>query len=274
MGKKTEGREEKEILQVRIFQWEFLRRNPGYQRDYDALIQKFGEWFEAKGYWFERNKSYAPADYVFFVNEICPSLKELCRKWEIIDPFPPLWTFDSRGIYEYGPGWREAVPTGFSSEDAAIIWDYGRIELVHIEGDLPPFGSRYRPLLADAPARKRNQRHDDPRYVHLKLDATRSTRELLKQIKKTIEIHRKKHSKVLSELSRKHNTRRRLDLYPLYLKAWDLRLGGNTFTEIARQMYPREYAAYPRRRNPWIQRVTDYYTRATELIMGGYKELR
>jgi hypothetical protein len=272
MGKKTEAREAKENLQVRIFQWEFLRRNPDYQRDYDALIQKFGPWFNEKGYWYEHNKPYMPRDYVFLVNEIYPVLKEICRKWEVTDPFPPHWTFDSHGIHEYAPGWREFVPTGQTAEGAAHLWDCGPIELVDIKGELPPFGSRYRSLSTEAAARKRDQRQNDYRNVYLRLDATRPTSELLRQTKKRIEIHRKKYSGIFSESSPQQKTRRRLGQYPLYLKTWDLRSQGKTFSEIARQLYPREDSAYSRR--SLVQRVIDHYKRAKELIMGGYKELR
>ncbi len=34
-----------EIEKLRWFQWEFLRRNPEYQSDYDQLAKGFGKWF-------------------------------------------------------------------------------------------------------------------------------------------------------------------------------------------------------------------------------------
>lgn len=268
MPQKTDRREEMEVFQVRIFQWEFLRRNPGYRRDYDALIAKFGPWFKKNGYWYDHSKAYKPREYVFFINEICPVLKKLCRKWQISDPFCPDWTFDERGYYEYAPGWIEAVPTWETAESAGYIWDYGPIELVPGTEKPQGFAIRFRSAKKGPDALKMPRPEKDSRnLLHVKLDTSHPTRELLKRVKRAIELHRRRYP-----APSQSKTRRRLDQYPLYLKVWDLRLQDKSFSEIAKQVYSREFSASSSQ--SLIQRAIDHYDRARELILGGYKDLR
>lgn len=240
MGNKTSRREVEEVLQVRVFQWEFLRRNSEYGRDYENLITRFASWFKANGFWYERNKPYSVRDFVYYNNEICPVLKEICRKWQIADPFPPDWMFDSRGLHEYAPGWWAYVPTGETAESAAHLWDYPTMQLLP-EPDSA--GHQVRRLDRKSSSVKRERPTDSPRYFQLRLDASRPMHELLAETEKSIEIHRKKHSEFFKSLPEQKG-RRRLDQYPAYVKVWDLRAEGKSFSEIAKELYPREYSAY------------------------------
>lgn len=274
LGKKTEAREGKEILQVQIFQWEFLRRNPDYKQDYDRLIRRFGAWFRENGYWYERHQSYTRQASVFFINEICPVLNEICRKWQISDPFSPEWKFDLHGLHEYAPHCCVYVPTGYTAGQAAQYWAHVPVQLIQNAGELEPFSSPFRSLSPLPIRQKRRPQPDDVRHLNLRLDATLPLRELLDQTARAVRFHRRKYSQQLRMFKDEPKTRRRLLEYRVYLKIWDLRLQRKTFPEIANIVFPREYASHPRRRNPLVQRVTDEYARAKELIMGGYKELR
>jgi hypothetical protein len=51
MGRKGRERQGRETEQVRYYQWEFLRRNTEYQREFDGFMSKFGKWFKVKGFW-------------------------------------------------------------------------------------------------------------------------------------------------------------------------------------------------------------------------------
>lgn len=175
------------------------------------------------------------------------------------------------------PGRVVYVPTGESAESAGYLWDYGPIELVENNAELQPFESRFRPLSAegarefDLHLNKRRKR--DTRHLQITVDATLPMRELVRQLEKRVELHRRRYADVFSTQSQP-STRRRLDQYPLYLEVWNLRSRGNSFAEIARKMYASEYAGHPPKKNPLVQRVMDQYERARQLINGGYKDLR
>ena len=119
MGKKGKEHDFRERQQIRWYQWEFLRRNPEYKRDYDEFMARFGPWFKTRGYWYQLQRgfaNYSNRDLVFYHNNIWPALKNIGEKWCISDPFSSEWTFDSRGYYEYAPGRIVSLPTGFTSK--------------------------------------------------------------------------------------------------------------------------------------------------------------
>ncbi len=265
------SREIQKARLARSYQWEFLRRNPEYQCDYDKLLNRFGAWFEKKGFWYERNKAYEVPDSAFFYNRICPFLKEICRKWRISDPFTPDWTFDSHGEHEYAPGWRAYLPTGYTAEQAAAEWDYPPVRI-------EKHGKQSFLVRADTPMNKqprgREARQSDVRFVWLKLDVTRPQKLLLADVLSAVRFHQRKYAHLLKRLQAAPKRRRRLDQYALYLQVWDLRERQHlSFPTIAKQIYPREYASHPKPKNPIIQRVADHYARARALVFGGYTEI-
>src|ERR1019366_2088552 len=133
MGKKGKERDFQERQKIRWYQWEFLRRNPDYKRDYDEFMARFGPWFRKRGFWYQLQRGdakYTSRDLLSYFNNIWPPIKEICAKWCISDPFPPEWTFDEFGFHAYAPRRRVSLPTGWSSEDAAFFWDTGQVEFV------------------------------------------------------------------------------------------------------------------------------------------------
>jgi len=279
MGKRNRTLEDREVRQLRWFQWECLRRNSEYRSDYNNLIERFGDWLRRKRFWYERH-SWSDRDSYFFYSKVCPVLRAICIKWQIKEPFPPDWIFDSHGEYESGPGNRVYLPTGCSADSAGSLFPQGPVERVRNRKGFhgrasEPVRNPFRWPLQEARRKTESQWEDDPRYLQLKLDVTRPQEALLEQTLTEIRFHRRKHSKFLAKfLSKaKFKSRRRLDQYDIYLKVWDLRQKGLSFPEIAKQLYPREYGPSPDPRNPIIQRVRDHYSRADELIQGGYKEL-
>jgi hypothetical protein len=71
MGRKSGGQGFREWQQLRWYQWEFLRRNPDYKRDYDELMARFGPWFRKRGFWYQLQRGdakYASRDLLFYYN--------------------------------------------------------------------------------------------------------------------------------------------------------------------------------------------------------------
>jgi|HubBroStandDraft_6_1064221.scaffolds.fasta_scaffold01558_7 hypothetical protein len=276
MGKKNQTLEIRKLRQIHAFQWEFLRRNTGYRLDYDNLINQFGNWFREKGYWYE-DDNWTDEEFVFFRNRVCPILTKICMKWQITEPVPPDWTFDVHGLHRCGRSVRVYIPTDCTADRAGHLWNQGPVELIN---NLPrpqpgePVRSAVRWLSAK-PRRKTTakEKKDNPRFLHLKLDVTRTRAELIQQTLDSVQFHRKRYAQQLKVMERKPEKRRRLDQYEVYLKVWDLRREGLHFHQIAKRLYPVEYESYPKPNNPIIQRVTDHHSRAKQLIEGGYKEL-
>lgn len=276
MGKKGKEREFQEWQKIRWYQWEFLRRNPDYKRDYYEFMARFGRWFRKRGFWYQlqrRDAEYTDRDLLFYYNNIWPALKAICAKWCISDPFPPEWTFNERGYYAYRPSRLVSLPTGYTSENAAALWDLeGPVELVsgNRSGAFTERLRRREPKIKKA---QEPSRAPDGLFLQIKIDVTRSQKELVAYITQAIRLHRDKLSRIGSVSVTKTRTRRRLDQYPVYLRVWDLRQAGRTFREIAQEIYPKEYPHHPTPRDPINQRVQDHFRRAEALIHGDYKEL-
>jgi hypothetical protein len=281
MGRKGRERQFQEVQQLRYYQWEFLRRNPDYHRDYESFLGKFGTWFSTRGFWYEREKSYSDRDYIFYYTSICPALKDICAKWHICQPLPPDWEFDrTRGEHYYAPHKFVCLPTGYTAEAAAALWNEGDIEITGLRNDRSEAFSRPFTIKPkkQIDARKKTSPVRisilDPRHLTLRLDVSRSQDELVGDVLRAVRFHRDRNRQFFVTLEKKQKSRRRVDQYDVDLKVWDMRKLGLSFPEIAKQVYPKEYGSYPRRRNPLIQRVTDHYHRAEMLIVGGYKDLR
>ncbi len=258
--------------QLRWFQWEFLRRNPEYRRDFESLVKQFGSWLKKNGFWYERERARSDEDVLFAYNVIFPTIREICKKWQIAEPFSPDWQFDSRGLYEYAPSRRVSLPTGYTAESCTLLWDYGPVEAVPDRSDRDAFVERFRSLRPRPAAKNSGRKSEDPKFLTLILDVTLPQHTLMEQTLAAIRFHRRKHPQFQNVHPPRR--RRRLDLYAVYLQVWDLRRSGSSFPRIASQIYPREYAAYPNPKNPIVQRVMDHYRSAGKLIEGGYKDLR
>jgi hypothetical protein len=275
MGKKGKERDFQERQKIRWYQWEFLRRNPDYKRDYDELMAKFGPWFRKRGFWYQVQRGHAQYtrhDSLFYYNKIWPALKELSAKWCISDPFPPEWTFDEFGFHAYVPRRLVSLPTGYTSEDAAFLWNTGPVELVrgNRRGD---FIERFKMRQRAVKESQGKMRVPDSHLLLLQVDVTRPQKELVPDILSAIRLHRDKLSRAGSLAVTTKRARRRLDQYSIYIRVWDLRRKGRSFREIAQEIYPKEYPHHPARKNPINQRVLDHFRRAETLIHGGYKEL-
>ena len=109
---------------IQWYQWEFLRRNQAYRRDYQGFIAEFGNWFRKKWFFYDREAVYKGKDRTYFFNKVFPCAREICRKWQIGNPFDPDWNFDRKtGFHEYKRGYSVYLPTGQSTESAGSLWE-------------------------------------------------------------------------------------------------------------------------------------------------------
>ena len=280
MGRKGREHRFRETQQVRYYQWEFLRRNPSYRHDYEVFIDKFGKWFSRRGFWYEREKNYSDRDCIFYYNSICPVLKEICARWHICQPLSPEWEFHrERGKHYYAPQKSVSLPTGYTAEEAAALWDSNGVEIVGLSHDRSeafsrPFITRSTKQQKTKTTRAKQSKVADSRFLVLRIDASRSQEELLDDVVQALRLHRNRNPQFFGNSEKHTRSRRRLDQYDIDLKVWDMRKAGLTFPEIAKQLYTLEYSSYPPRKNPIVQRVADQYRRANKLIFGGYKDLR
>jgi T6SS, Transcription factor, DNA binding domain len=239
-------------------------------------MAKFGAWFQKREFWYQLQRgraTYTDRDLLFYYNNIWPVLREICAKWRISDPFSPEWKFDESGSYEHAPRRRVSLPTGYTSEQAAALWDSAPVELV-CGSRRGTFTERFklkRELREKTPRKK--SAPQDPRLLPLRIDVTRPQRELIQLVLESVRRHRETLLWERSNCLTKKRTRRRLDQYEAYLSTWDLRQRGMSFPQIAEQLYPEQYPHHPVRKNPINQRVQDHFRRAKFLIQVGYKEL-
>ena len=115
---------------------------------------------------------------------------------------------------------------------------------------------------------------DSNHYVSLRFDVTRPLRELVEDARRQLKHGKKNYERVSGKRTEK---RRRLDQYRLYLQVWDLRQQVVTFDQIAQRVFPVEYEGQLQNKTraylPVVQKVKDAFSRARQLIEGGYKEL-
>ncbi len=257
MSKKPLSQRAKEDQLVAWYKWEFLRRNVEYKKDYEDFIRQFGDWFEKHGYWYDRTiEPWGSANLRFFETVIAPKAKIICEKWEIQDPFSPDWQFTKSGAYFYKPHYEVLLPTDCDKKSAGAQWDFS---------DLLLSDDDFAKTLPRSTERSLGTR---PGWLFsLRFDLRLPLSSLLRQAREQITSRKKRYIQVHPDPARTAPAnRRRLDLYAVYLKVWDLRATGEKFEAIGASMFPGQLGAG--------QRANDSFKRAQELIDCGYKELR
>ena len=254
MVKKTLSQRADEARQIAWYKWEFLRRNPGYRRDYETFIQEFGSWFGEHGYWYDQTiEPWSTDDFHYFMTVIAPRAKIICQRWEIRDPISPDWKFTQSGLFYYKPGHELMLPTDCRREDVERMWDFSERLMSADE------------LVKTLPESTATRGPDY--HLHLQFDLRSPLPHLLRQAKNWIGPSKRAYDRRHPQPTKlAPAVRRRLDRYDSYLKAWDLKKSGKTFVAIGKLLFPGELTS--------PQRAMDSFKRAKELINGGYKELR
>lgn len=243
------------VVEVRWYQWEFLRRNPDYQDEFEGFSKAFGAWIQEKGLWFDKEVTYAGEDMRFFVRRIVPQCRAMCKKWQILNPISPRWTFDKfYGLYEFREGQYVCLPTGISAQEATTRWDVTR--------------SRYAELIKRLRAGHAHGRAIRNGHVlQLEFDLRRPTEDLIVDAKKVISFAKSN----LSRSNIRFRARRRFEDYKHHLSAWDQchpsRIQFDSPPDSSTDAAPpvQGQSSY------WIR---DHLKAAKKLIDGGYRELR
>lgn len=258
--------------QVSWFKWEFLRRNEDYQKDYAAFEERFGSWFKRNGYWWSRTGPAYGSDALFFLySQIGPVANEICRRWDVSDPFDPSWEFDLNGE-RYEKGSCIGLPS-FPYIKGYQIWDFEELD-----PSLPSSDDERLALLLkgvpDGIERPSWKDTTDRRLIRLEFDVTKSLETNIEELTRRIQLARRRYETQFGSLpDHRQNPRARLDQYDTYLKVWHLRNSGKTFTQIARELHPHEMRNADRL-SPAIKRVRSQYDRACRLIAGDYRQIK
>jgi len=251
---------EKLVLRYR---WEFLRRNAEFRRDFDAYFTKYSEWYSAHGWWYDPEVRYSKDELRYLRETIHTSQGTIYlnkatfgmeHKWDVSEPVPYDWEFDGSGRYELRPGVFVEIPDRFMRR---VAGDVGRLSESELRGE-----SERRTSVADADVVGADYWDQD---IYLRVRITFSVETLMAKIEAEIRKARREYKQKYGPLPRKElRPRRRFDQFEMYLKVWDLKQQGLSLSKIAKQLYPGMHA---------LDRVTDHYRRAKELIGGGYREL-
>jgi len=243
-----------ELVNVWRYRWEFLRRNPEYRADYTSFIQRFGDWFRQRGFWYEtetRRLKWSRKDEDYFLEKILPVIAKLCTKWRLGNLLPPDWEFSSDdGTLSTRDGRILYPPTSIAAE---LNWDFKTMQALLDRGFTGTGDSA-------------------ERYVnHLKIqfDLNWPLKDLIAYAKRALGYAQENyHGELRAQCLPLPRTRRRFDQYDTYLKVWDLTEQGKTIPEIASLVFPNDLV--------WSaqQKVRDHLKVAKRLISGYSQEIR
>ena len=249
MARKPAAVEQSEKDSIACYKWEFLRRNAEYHKDYERFMNEFGAWFLEHGAWYDRRTKYDAHALLFFEETIAPKAKEICERWQIADPCSPEWEFSKLGFHP-NHWFTVCVPTD-CKENHGQGWDIPKVSIVDRKERMAK------------PAESKQDSRSDHDCV-LELDLRRPLTQLVRQARG--QIRKQKIAYDALHPPPVPTVRRRLDLYDVYLRVWDLRERNMTFAAIGELVFPGQAGA--------AQHASDSFRRAKELIEGEYKELR
>ncbi len=239
--------------EVAWYKWEFLRRNSHYRADHQKFVDKYGKWFEKRGYWYDyarRLGSWTKTDEDHFYNKIAPVIFQLCKKWQLGNLFPPEWEFHKESGIHIIHGRELGLPTDLPAE---MNWDLLFLQLLFEWG--------FSTLTTSA-----------KRIGHLvaaEFDLTWPMKDLVDYAKRMLAYAQENyHNELRQRGLRLPIGRRRLTDYETHLRVWDLREKGKKQAEIAAEIFP-NYSS-----EEGLRRVRDHLKAAARLVRGHFKEIR
>lgn len=251
------------------FRWEFIRRNNAYQDEQAAFQAKFGEWFEANGYWWDRHGPiYSKKSLYFLFTQIAPVAKVICDRWRIDDPFPPSWDFNVKGGMRREGRTTLFLPTLLCCGGRS--WDVQAYELA----ESPDTEAGFLEATKDIPEVVEPSwcETGDRRKVRIEIDLGEPMQQILAYVQGYVEQQKSFYRDTIGPLPDHHRKpKTRLEEYEFYLNVWDLRNEQWGFDEIAAKLFPRE-TGRPRSRASVVERVRVHYRRACELIDEAHPE--
>ncbi len=244
-----------------VWAWEFLRRNPEYQKDYEHFDKlpsyqsggKSAKWYRQSGEWWHSvelrycKHSILPDDdtvleYVNRTGDRTPyeySLEDhLIEKWgieaeQIYDP-----SYECANIHlDYYPNLPKRIKTR--------EYDFKKNETVSIESE-----------------------PENDFEVTLRFDIRHSIDKQLIDAKEILQIIRYNWSPLHDEMIR-HSSGIQMDKLPIYLRVYDAKQAGITYVKIGEELYSDEALDLDNAK----QRAYNAFKKAEELVQGGYREL-
>jgi hypothetical protein len=239
--------------EVAWYKWEFVRRNPAYQADYQKFMRTFGTWFKRKGFWYDQqpwDKTWTKADEEAFYSKIAPVISQLCHKWKIGNLYSPRWRFNRKtGMRRVAGKEDMCPPTAISPE---INWGFdlrGRLMEMGFTGN------------ANSARRYRN-------LVLVEFDLNWPMKDLVRYAKYVLTRAVENYIDEQDQLGlKRRRSRRRFSDYDVHLKIWDLAQQNKSVPEITSLIFPHES------RDASRQKVRDHLKAAKKLIEGGYAEI-
>jgi hypothetical protein len=238
---------------IRRYRWEFLRRNQDFRRDFDALAARLSKGLCEHEWWHDLPANYGDEHLECLRKVIAAIPFGLMKKWDTRKLVPYDWVFDESGRYELRPGVFVEIPVRFWE---SVRGEVGRIR----ESELRRESERRINVIDEVVP---DEYWDEDIYLRVRITFPIET--LISKIEAEIRKARREYKQTYGFLQRKEvHPRRRFDQFEMYLKVWDLKQQGLSLPKIAKRLYPGMHA---------LDRVTDHYRRAKELIGGRYREL-
>ncbi len=270
-------KEEKLVVHYR---WEFLRRNPDFRREIDSFIEKFSQWFNERGWWYDPESKYGKEESTYLKSVIGPESRTIQRRWNLGRIYPYSWSFDQSGKYELRPGVVidlasesvSGISRGMKEIDGdvvrlsvdSLLWEYenrtgdfdhDNVAVIPIE-DVPDY------VIEDLSID--HERDLDKRVyfaVNISFPLESSIAKLEAEIRKARLEYKEKYGKFSRTELR---PRRRFDEYKSYLQVWDLKEKGLSHAKVVEIL--------PHLNN--VDTVKDHFRRAKQLVMGGYRQIK
>jgi hypothetical protein len=236
------------------YRWEFLRRNREYRDAFDAFAAKHANWFASRGRWYDPESKYSNEDRRFIREHMAGEVFSLKTTFDINRVIPYEWTFEKTGKFELRPGVFVQVPDRVMRHRHGDVRSFAVSSLAEESGWCSGW----------------EKNEDVPRsfwdsMIYFRVDITFPVETVLAKIEKEIRAARRTFRQTHGSLPRREvRPRRRFEEFDCYLQVWDLKKQGLSLPKIARKVYPDIDA---------LERVTDHYRRANELIAGGYREI-
>ncbi|WP_394807504.1 transcriptional regulator domain-containing protein [Nitrosomonas sp.] len=246
--------------------WEFLRRNPDYQKDYEHFASlpdyrpngaKTAKWYCTKTWWWED-----------------PELR-YCKQ--------PI-TEDDDTIGHYFNRTGDSTPFDYSLEDHLIEkWGFTTTEIYDPSYDggdtglwyapeLPKELPIYDPEIHPEQSQSYPVKPDSIFEITLRFDLRYSVKEQLEKAKKILMSYKEglKENSLFPDLKNeivRTSKSIQIEKLPKYLRAYDARQDGATELEIGKEFYPGTTEDSAK------QKAHNACKKAKELVYGGYREL-